>query len=131
MPEKAAEVARAIALPDDVLVVEDNIIIALDAEECLISLGVKRVRTAARVKAALNEINIKLPDYALLDVDLNDETSLPVAAVLQDAGVPFAFTTGYGDFADCPERFSAIPRLSKPYTSETLGALFTAQTGDA
>ena len=127
MPKKAAEVARAIAVPSDVLVVEDNIIIALDAEECLISLGVSHVRTAARVKAALNEIKVKLPDYALLDVDLNDETSLPVAMVLQDAGVPFAFTTGYGDFADCPERFAAVPRLSKPYTSETLEKLFSVE----
>ena len=58
------------ALPDDVLIVEDDPIIALDFEDTVLGFGVKTVRTAASVARALEMIADRAPDFALLDVGL-------------------------------------------------------------
>ena len=58
------------ALPNDVLIVEDDPIIALDFEDTILGFGVKRVRTAASVARALELIADRAPDFALLDVGL-------------------------------------------------------------
>ena len=85
------------ALPDDVLLVEDNTIIALDTEETLLKLGVKTVRIASGVADALKAIEERAPDFALLDVNLGAETSSEVAEVLAQRNIKFAFATGYGE----------------------------------
>ena len=58
------------ALPSDLLLVEDDPIIALDFEDTILGLGVKTVRTAAGVARALQLIADRAPDFALLDVSL-------------------------------------------------------------
>ena len=58
------------ALPNDLLLVEDDPIIALDFEDTILALGVKTVRTAAGVARALQLIAERAPDFALLDVSL-------------------------------------------------------------
>ncbi|MEN3289494.1 MAG: hypothetical protein V7634_3794, partial [Bradyrhizobium sp.] len=66
-------------LPNDILVVEDDPIIALDFEDTLLGFGVKTVRTAASVARALELIEQRLPEFALLDVGLIREKSFAVA----------------------------------------------------
>lgn len=73
--ERAAE--RAGLLPADVLIVEDDPIIAMDLEEIVQRFGVKATRTAASVAQALQLIATAPPEFALLDVGLRDETSSP------------------------------------------------------
>lgn len=107
-------------LPGDVLLVEDSMIIALDAEDMLRQLGVESVRVVAGVQEALRLIAEQRPDFALLDVNLGSETAFGIAERLIDMGVPFAFATGYGDQLAFPDAFAAIPKLRKPYTSDTL-----------
>src|SRR4029077_7162573 len=57
-------------MPNDVLIVEDDPIIALDFEDTILGFGVKTVRTAASVAKALDMIADRPPDFALLDVGL-------------------------------------------------------------
>lgn len=110
------------SLPRDVLIVEDDPIIALDFEDTVLGFGVKTARCAASVAHALAMIEERVPDFALLDVGLIRESSFEVAARLATLGVPFAFVTGYGgnrtegDYAD-------RPRLPKPCTSDALLAV--------
>ena len=66
-------------LPDDVLVVEDDPIIALDLEDTLLGLGIKTVRIAATVAKAMAMIAGRAPDFALLDVGLIREKSFAIA----------------------------------------------------
>ncbi|WP_421997747.1 HWE histidine kinase domain-containing protein [Reyranella sp.] len=116
-----AEVARPPhAVPADVLVVEDNMIIALDTEGMIRGLGVASVRVASSRMAALSLVQERRPDFAFLDVNLGAETSFEVAEELLRRGVPFAFTSGYGEQAAFPPEMSGIPRVTKPYTSESL-----------
>jgi DNA-binding NtrC family response regulator len=121
-PSKIMEPAapRMPAFPDDVLVVEDDPIIALDFEDTILALGVKMVRTAANVATALRLIADRAPQFALLDVDLIREKSFAIAERLAALKIPFVFVTGYDAGAGIPEAFADRPRLPKPCSTEAL-----------
>ena len=124
--------ARSSHLPDDVLVVEDDGIIALDCEDTLLGFGVKTVRVAGSVTRALKMIDERAPDFALLDISLVQEKSFAIAERLDALGVPFAFVSGYGVDAGLPAVFAGKPRLSKPWSADALKALLrSAMAGRA
>jgi CheY-like chemotaxis protein len=109
-------------LPNDVLIVEDDPIIALDFEDTILGFGVKIVRSAGSVAHALTMIGERAPEFALLDVGLVREKSFEVAEKLASLKIPFAFVTGYGgDRVDAA--FADRPRLPKPCSSEALLAV--------
>ena len=110
-------------MPNDVLIVEDDPIIALDFEDTLLGFGVNTVRTAASVAKALTLIEQQPPDFALLDVSLIREKSFAIAERLGALKIPFAFVTGYGTDAKLPAAFAGKPRLPKPYSTDALLAL--------
>jgi CheY-like chemotaxis protein len=110
-------------MPSDVLVVEDDPIIALDFEDTFLGFGVKTVRIAANVAKALELIDHRPPQFALLDVGLIREKSFAVAERLETLKIPFAFVTGYGADAMLPAAFAGKPRLPKPCSTDALQAL--------
>jgi DNA-binding NtrC family response regulator len=110
-------------MPDDVLIVEDDPIIALDFEDTILGFGVKTVRTAGDVSRALEMIADRAPDFALLDVGLVREKSFAVAERLEALQIPFAFVTGYGADVRLPAAFAQTPRLPKPCATDALAAL--------
>jgi CheY-like chemotaxis protein len=110
-------------MPADVLVVEDDPIIALDFEDTILGFGVKTVRTAANVARALDMIADRPPEFALLDVGLIREKSFAVAERLEALKIPFAFVTGYGADARLPAALTAKPRLPKPCSTDALQAM--------
>ena len=119
---------RAQALPDatpellkgrTVLLVEDNMIIAMDGEDALRDLGAE-VMTAASINRAREAIARHKVDLAVLDFNLGNETSLPIADLLTERGVSFIFATGYGDGLELPARYSHVTLLKKPYSGATL-----------
>ncbi|HEX9953610.1 MAG TPA: response regulator [Allosphingosinicella sp.] len=97
-----------------VLLVEDEAIIAMTAEDMLEELGCTLAATAASVDEAFACVEAKAFDVALLDINLNGEQSLPVAAVLRERGTPFVFTTGYGA-AGLSAEYADAPLVTKPY----------------
>lgn len=76
------------------LLVEDNLFIAIDAEDMLHGLGAGMVVVAKSVPEALAALEKLKFTFALLDINLGAENSLPIARQLQANGVPFAFGTG-------------------------------------
>ncbi|MCJ2125165.1 HWE histidine kinase domain-containing protein [Methylobacterium sp. J-077] len=106
------------------LVVEDNMIIALEAEEVLTSLGADAVDMAASTRDALRLIEASPPDRALLDVNLGSETSIPVARRLAELGIPYAFATGYGESFKIPADLGTVPVVKKPYDADALRRAF-------
>ncbi|MCY0147878.1 GAF domain-containing protein [Hoeflea sp. G2-23] len=103
-------------LDGDVLIVEDNMIIALDAEEFVKELGARAVHVVARIEDALAIAANAMLSFALLDVNLGLETSEPIAADLKNRSIPFAFATGYGDQASLTAKFPDAPVVQKPYS---------------
>jgi CheY-like chemotaxis protein len=125
------EAASAHTLPGDVLIVEDDPIIALDFEETILGFGVKTVRTAGSVAKALELIADRAPDFALLDIGLVREKSFAVAERLEALKIPFAFVTGYGAYGAFPAVFAGKPTLPKPYSIDALRALLKCRPGKA
>jgi CheY-like chemotaxis protein len=116
-------------MPDDVLIVEDDPIIALDVEDTILGFGVKAVRIAGNVAQALDLIADRAPDFALLDVGLIREKSFAIAARLDELKVPFIFLTGYGADLRLAAAFADRPRLPKPYSTDALKALLRSRAG--
>jgi light-regulated signal transduction histidine kinase (bacteriophytochrome)/CheY-like chemotaxis protein len=104
------------------LIVEDNLIIAMAAEVILLELGARHVGTAASVNQALTSIDREKPDFALLDLNLGSENSIPVATRLRELKIPFMFATGYGERAPIPPELAEAPVVQKPYTREVVEA---------
>ncbi|PDT38286.1 two-component system sensor histidine kinase/response regulator [Rhizobium sp. M10] len=101
----------------NVLLVENNLIIAMDGEDILRRLGAE-VATAPTVAEAMEILTGRSFDLALLDVNLGDETSFGIADRLAADGVPFVFATGYGEGIAQANSHSDAPVLQKPYTME-------------
>jgi CheY-like chemotaxis protein len=88
-----------------ILLVEDEVIVAMMIEDMLVQLGCDVVGPAARLDEALALAKSSRIDAAVLDVNLAGEMSYPVANELLRRGVPFVFSTGYeaprNGFSDC------------------------------
>ncbi|MCB1723262.1 MAG: hypothetical protein KDJ39_06160, partial [Gammaproteobacteria bacterium] len=80
-----------------VLVLEDNPLIAMDEEAMLKKFENPNVFVAASVADAETILGGNAVDFALLDVELEGETSEPIASRLLSSKVPFAFVSGYDD----------------------------------
>tara|TARA_R110000868_G_scaffold49287_2_gene158973 strand:- start:1093 stop:3678 length:2586 start_codon:yes stop_codon:yes gene_type:complete len=104
------------------LVVEDAMIIAMDAADMLEDMGAATVRISASVNAALAEIEQHDFQVAMLDVNLGAEQSVRVAQRLADLGVPFVLSTGYGESDDIRMLYPPCEILRKPFSNETVQA---------
>jgi light-regulated signal transduction histidine kinase (bacteriophytochrome)/CheY-like chemotaxis protein len=107
-------------LSGTVLVVEDNMIIALEAEEILTSLGATAVDLASSTREAIRLAETSRPAFALLDVNLGTENSVAIARRLMEMGVPYAFATGYGESFRIPAELGPITVIKKPYAADVL-----------
>lgn len=108
--------------PMRVLVVEDEVIIAMSLEDMLTDLGCTVVGPATNLDQALSLVQSEQFDVALLDVNLNGHHSRPVAEMLVSRSIPYALITGYGSAALDLGNHS-IPLLSKPCRVASLQAL--------
>ncbi len=111
--------AELIAEGRRVLVVEDEMTIALIVEEMLIDMGAQVIGPESRLDAALLLAGEAALDAAILDVNIRGGNSYPIADILAERGIPFLFCSGYNDWA-LEERHRARPRLTKPYSLKEL-----------
>jgi DNA-binding response OmpR family regulator len=112
-----------------ILIIEDELLIALLIEEMIRNLGYRIsgiVRTAAMARLAFAKRNF---DAVLLDVNLDDEYHPEIADILLETGTPFAFVTGY-DYLLEP-RHEKVSVLPKPFTPAQLRALLETLVGPA
>ena len=107
-----------------VLLVEDNMIIALEAEDLLLAAGADSVFVAGNVTAAFRILATTTPDFALLDINLGTEMSWPIATRLRELGVRYIFCTGYGDGIEYPVEHRSVPSITKPFTIDAIARAF-------
>lgn len=105
-----------------VLIVEDELLIALDIEDLVASLGWAPLGPATTVETALSLIERTPPQAALLDETLHGKSVLPVAHALADRGIPFVIVSGNLRSPSRDERLQRAPRLSKPVSYSRLKA---------
>jgi len=99
----------------NVLIVEDDAFIALDIECVLESAGFEVAGTMSQVDEALKFLEDDVPDLALLDYNLGDENSVPVAKRLGELNVPFMFVSGQTRDVVLKELEDEHLVLSKPF----------------
>ena len=103
-----------------VLIAEDEAVVALDLSVMVEDLGHDVIGPAYSLDQglALARASPK-PDFAVLDVNLKDDVSLPIADILMERDVPFIFLSGYQkEFL--PSAYVSIPLLAKPCTNRQL-----------
>ena len=101
-----------------VLVVDDEMLIALDIQVQLEELGHKVV-VASTVSGALALVERERVDVAIVDWHLHDEISAPLIDLLQQCKIPFVLCSGSG-FEELASLFPASPILTKPFASADL-----------
>lgn len=104
----------------NVLLVEDEFLIALDAEEMLRELGAASVTVASTFEDAEARIAAQRFDLAILDVNLNGRKSFPLAEMLLKHGTPVVFGTGYNLLTRQMDGYEAGVCVTKPYTASSL-----------
>lgn len=121
-PSEEESPVEALAVPLDghCLVLEDNMVIALDASDMLSHLGASHVHTASSVAEGLSVLSRQDLTLAVLDVNLGDEMSIPVIEKCLELGIPTVLATGYGANPDLDERFPDVAVLNKPYNSDSM-----------
>lgn len=97
-------------------------IIAMEAEEVLRELGYADCHVCGSVRSAMRIIEENEIAFALLDIDLGEETSEAVARALQARGTPFLFASGYDEFPELDPVLASIPVVTKPYTGSDIAA---------
>jgi DNA-binding NtrC family response regulator len=98
-----------------VLILEDSLIIAMEAEEILHEIGMDTVEIASNLEQAIVAINADSYDFALLDVNLGEGMSFGFARMLMERGIRFGFVTGYSTTQDFPADMQQVPLLVKPF----------------
>ncbi len=108
-----------------VLIVEDEIVVALFLEDILAEFGY----VVAGVVTHLDDAMARETDYdvAVLDVHINGRNVFDFADLLAAREIPFVFATGYGE-RGVPERHRGRPVLQKPFQPEDLKRVLE-QTG--
>ena len=108
-----------------ILIVEDEIVVAMDLVSIIRDAGAEVVGPAMSVREALRLIESHEITAAIVDVNLGKEDSLPVALRLVDANIPFVFHTGNGTKVSM-EPWPQAPIVEKPAAPEKLIAAVAA-----
>jgi light-regulated signal transduction histidine kinase (bacteriophytochrome) len=115
--ESSVEIQR-----NSAVVVEDNMVIAMEMESLLVEIGFEKVRAFSGVKECLSHPSSLESDIAILDIDLGGETSFALAEKFIAADVPIIFVSGYDSKSDLPENLKHAQRLRKPVDQAGLKA---------
>jgi CheY-like chemotaxis protein len=102
-----------------ILIVEDEILLAMNLEDMLVELGHDVVAVATRIPEAMTLAANSDIDLAILDLNLSGALSFPVAEILRARGVPLLFATGYG-LQGLAEEYKTEFVLAKPYGIDEL-----------
>jgi len=102
-----------------ILLVEDSFFILMELESALLDAGAEAV-CCRTVGEALSTLEAQPVSAAVLDVQLDRETSESVADRLARQGIPFLFYTGEIEAAPIHDEWPKCKVLSKPAPRETI-----------
>jgi DNA-directed RNA polymerase specialized sigma24 family protein/CheY-like chemotaxis protein len=106
----------------NVLIIEDEPVIALDVAEIVKGLGHRVLGIAARASQAIEKANKMKPGLVLADIQLEDGSSGIAAAqaILQTSPVPVVFVTAFPERLLTGETLEPAFVVTKPFDATTL-----------
>lgn len=107
-----------------VLVVEDEVAIAMLIEDMLLDLGAEVIGPAGRLAQATSMADGHV-DLAIIDVNVAGEPVYPLAEILAAKSIPFVFSTGYGA-GGIEQAWRDRPVLQKPFSQADLEKVLRA-----
>ncbi|MEY4555968.1 MAG: hypothetical protein RL093_1087 [Pseudomonadota bacterium] len=112
-----------------VLLVEDEALVAMLLETILEDMNCIPVGPAGTVEDGLAMVAGAGPlDAALLDVNVAGRQVFPIADALKARGVPFVFSTGYGE-SGLPDEWRGHATVQKPFTESAIRAALMQAMG--
>jgi DNA-binding response OmpR family regulator len=105
-----------------ILLVEDDLLLAMEMEEVLRDLGCEIVGPFARLNEAIAAAVNEALDGAIVDLNLRGEMSFPLIEELRRKSVPCVLCSGYADLPEMRSQLREIPKLGKPCNHEHLVA---------
>lgn len=118
-----------LATGNRVLLVEDEILVAMMMKDILAEFGFSVIGPFSRVAEAMVAAVHEDFDAGIIDVNLGGEFVYPVADVLVARDIPFVFVTGYG-VESIENRFAHVPIIKKPVQRAVLQKIFVAAEGE-
>ncbi len=117
----------AAQLSTDVLIIEDEPVIAMDLEALLNDLGHHVTRVARTRVEAIAAVKTRIPGLVLADVQLADGSSGldAVNEILVETSVPVVFITAYPERLLTGERPEPTFLITKPFRPETVMAVIS------
>ncbi len=106
-----------------ILLVEDEILVAMMMRDILGELGFSVIGPFSRLSEAMVAAVHDEIDGGIVDVNLGGEFVYPVADVLVARNIPFVFVTGYG-VESIDQRFGTVPIIKKPVQRQALQKIF-------
>jgi DNA-binding response OmpR family regulator len=107
----------------NVLIVEDDFIVAFDMQSLLEEHGARVIGPAANLEEARALVAARSAEIhaAVLDVNLSGQHVFPLAVELRRAGIALMFATAYADDDRLfPDDLKDAPRLAKPVLPNVL-----------
>lgn len=98
-----------------VLIVEDEIAVAIHLEDLLTENGYDVVEIATSIEQALDYLDRLIPDAVLLDLDLRGQRATPIAVKLRQKGIPFVLETAQAPAALAGGPFGGAAIVQKPW----------------
>lgn len=111
-----------------VLILEDEILLSTLLEDLVRDLGAHKVHVCIDMASAEHIAATEALDVAILDVNIGSHTSLRVADLLADRGVPFCFSTALGEGL-AEQRHAHRPVLEKPFSDDAFKVQVMALLG--
>ncbi|MGE7368423.1 response regulator [Neorhizobium sp. NPDC001467] len=121
--EKAVQTVPKIAERPTILLLEDDLLLAMDMEDFLIERGYAVAGPFGRVGQALDAAKDMHLDGAVVDLNLHGEMSFPVIEFLRANDVPVIVCSGYAELPELKQKLTGLPLLPKPWSPQKLAHL--------
>ncbi len=107
----------------NILLLEDDLLLAMDMEDHLLQTGHKIVGPFGRIADAMDAIPRNDLAGAIVDLNLHGELSVPVIEMLQERDVPVIVCSGCAEMPELKSRLKDLPMLPKPLNAQKLNRL--------
>jgi DNA-binding NtrC family response regulator len=103
-----------------ILLVEDDMILAMELEDLLLDMGCEVVGPYADLARVMPVVETEHLDGAIMDLNLRGTLSYPAVDRLRARHIPVVVASGYADLPAVRKRLEGVPLLGKPYDLERI-----------
>ncbi len=112
-----------------ILLLEDDLLLAMDMEDHLLDCGYRIVGPFGRIVDALDAIPRNELTGAIVDLNLHGELSFPVIEALKQRSIPVIVCSGYAELPELKARLKGLPLLPKPWSAQKLSRVMAEAFG--